>query len=74
MVAALVRWSYEDLARRLFNCLVLQGLPDFSEGGAMTVAHLWLASVLLVVDKLSTDLDIISIVLGVRCTAMIEDK
>ena len=71
-IAVLVRWSYGALARRLPDCL-LQVVPDSDDGGAMTAARLRLASVLVVVARRSTDLDVIFIS-GVRCTAMIEDE
>ena len=59
MVAALVCWSFGALARRLPDCLPQQGLPGSGEGGAMTAARLRLASVLAVVARWSTDLDVI---------------
>ena len=40
----------------------------------MTAARLRLASVLVVVVILSTDLDVIFIISSVRCTVMIEDE
>ena len=73
-VAVLVRWSYGALARRLPDCLLQQVVPDSGDGGAMTAARLRLASVLVVVARWSTDLDVISIISGIRCTAMIEDE
>ena len=73
-VAVLVRWSYGALARRLPDCLLQQGLPGSGEGGAMTAARLRLASVLVVVARWSTDLDVIFIISSVRCTTMIEDE
>ena len=73
-VAVLVRWSYGALARRLPDCLLQQGLPGSGEGGAMTAARLRLASVLVVVARWSTDLDVILIISGVRCIAMIENE
>ena len=72
-VAVLVRWSYGALARRLPDCLLQQVVPDFGEGGVMTAARLRLASVIVVVARWSTDLDVIFIT-GVRCTTMIEDE
>ena len=48
-------------------------MPDSGDGGAMTAARFWLAPVLVVVARWSTDLDVISIISGIRCTAMIED-
>ena len=73
-VAVLVRWSYGALARRLFDCLIQQVVPDSGDGGAMTAAWLRLASVLVVVVRWSTDLDVISIISRIRCTTMIEDE
>ena len=72
-VAVLVRWSYGALARRLPDCLLQQGLPGSGEGGAMTAARLWLALVLVVVARWSTDLDVIFVISSVRCT-MVEDE
>ena len=40
----------------------------------MTAARLRLASVLVVVVRWSMDLDVISIISSIRCTAMIEDE
>ena len=73
-VAVLVRWSYGALARRLPDCLLQQVVPDSGDGGAMTAARLRLASVLVVVARWSTDLDVIFIISSVRCTTMIEDE
>ena len=73
-VAVLGRWSYGALARRLPDCLLQQVVPDSGDGGAMTAARLRLASVLVVVARWSTDLDVIFIISGIRCTAMIEDE
>ena len=72
-VAVLVCWFYGALARRLPDCLLQQVAPDSGDGGAMTAARLRLASVLVVVARWSTDLDVIFIY-DVRCTAMIEDE
>ena len=73
-VAVLVRWSYGALARRLPDCLLQQVVPDSGEGGAMMAARLRLASVLVVVARWSTNLDVIFIISGVRCTAIIDDE
>ena len=73
-VVVLMRWFYGALARRLSDCLLQQGLPGSSEGGAMTAARLRLASVLVVVARCSTDLDVIFIISSFRCTTMIEDE
>ena len=67
---ALVLWA---LARRLSDCLLQQVVPDSGDEWAMTAARLRLASVLIVVVRWSTDLDVIFIS-GVRCTAMIKDE
>ena len=72
-VVVLVCWSYEALARQLPDCLLQQVMPDSGEGGVMTAARLRLASVLVVVTRWSTDLDVFFIS-GVCCTAIIEDK
>ena len=40
----------------------------------MTVARLRLASVLVVIARWSTDLDVIFIISSARCTTMIEDE
>ena len=72
-VVVLVRWSYGALARRLPDCLLQQVVPDSGDGGVMTTARLRLASVLVVVARWSTDLDVIFIS-GVRCTAKIENE
>ena len=73
-VAVLVRWSYGALARRLPDCLLQQVVPDSGEGGVMTAARLRLVSVIVVVARWSTDMDVIFIISSVRCTAMIEDE
>ena len=73
-VAVLLRWSYEALARRLSDCLLQQVLPDSGEAGAMTAARLRLASVLVVVPRWSMNLDVVFVISGVRCTAIIEDE
>ena len=72
MVAILVRWSYEVLAQRLFDCLLQKVVPDFDDVGTMTAARLRLASVLVVVARWFTNLDVIFIISSVRCTIMIE--
>ncbi|EMS47599.1 hypothetical protein TRIUR3_32599 [Triticum urartu] len=73
-VAVLGRWSYGTLARRLPDCLLQQVVPSSGKGGAMTVARLRLASVIVVVARWSMNLDVIFIISGVRCTTMIEDE
>ena len=70
-IVVLVRWS---LARRLPDCLLQQVVPDSGDGGAMTAARLRLTSVLTVVARRSTELDVIFIISNVRCTVMIEDE
>ena len=74
VVVVLLCWSYEALARRLPNCLLQQVLPGSGKGGAMTAARLWLVSVLVVVARWFTDLDVIFIISSVCCTTMIEDE
>jgi hypothetical protein len=49
-------------------------LPGSGKGGAMTAVSLRLASVLVVVARSSTDLDVIFIISGVRCIIMIENQ
>ncbi len=73
-VTILVCWFYGALAQRLPDCLLQQGLPGSGEGGAMTAARLRLASVLVVIARWSTDLDVIFIISRVRCTTMIEGE
>ena len=73
-VAVLVRWSYGALARRLSDCLLQQVVPDSGDGGVMTAARLWLASVLVIVARWSMNLDVIFIISCIRCTVMIEDE
>jgi hypothetical protein len=72
-IAVLGCWSYGAFARRLPDCLRQQVVPDSGDGGEMTAARLRLGSVLLVVARWSTNLDVIFIS-GVRCTARIEDE
>jgi hypothetical protein len=69
MVAALVRWSFGALARRLLVCLLQQvllrqALPGFGDGGVRTAARLRLALVSVVVARWSIDLIVISLLLG----------
>ena len=66
MVAALVRWSFGALARRLPVCLLQQALlrqalPDSGDGGARTAERLRLALVFVVVPRWSNDLFVIFI-------------
>ena len=49
-------------------------MPGSDDGGAMTAARLWLASVLVIVARWSMNLDVIFIIFGIRCTAMMEDE
>jgi hypothetical protein len=72
--AVLVRWSYGALSRRLPDCPLQQVLPSSDKGGAMMVGRLRLAIVPVVVAGWSTDLDVIFIIFGLHCTAMIEDE
>ena len=73
-VAVLGCWSYGALARRLPDCLLQQVVPGSGVGGAMTARGLRLASLLVVVARWSMDLDVIFIISGIRCTAMIENE
>ena len=68
-VVVLVRWFFGALARRLFNSLLQQSLPGSGEGGAMAAACRRLASVLVVVARWFTNLDIF-VISVVRCTAI----
>ena len=74
VVAVLGCWSYGTLARRLLNCLLQQVVPSSGEGGAMTAALLRIVLVLVVVARWSMNLDVIFIISGIHCTAMIEDE
>ena len=56
----------------LFSPAVLRWLQFTEEN--MTAARLRLASVRVVVARWCTDLDVIFIISGVRCIAMIEDE
>ena len=49
-------------------------MPDSRDGGAMMVARLRLASMLVVVARWSTNLDAIFIIYGIRCTTIIENE
>ena len=49
-------------------------MPGSGDEGAMTAARLRLASVLVVIARWSTDLDVIFIISSVRCTTMFEDE
>ena len=73
MVAALVRWSFETLARRISDCLLQYGLPGCGDGGPMTAARLWLGPALVVVARWSIDLVVIFIISYVLCTIMIDE-
>ena len=73
-VAVLLCWSYGVLARRLPDCLLQQLLPGSDEKEAMTAARLRLDSMLVVVARWSTDLDIIFIISVVHCVAMVEEE
>jgi hypothetical protein len=69
MVAALVRWSFRALARRLLVCLLQQALlqqalPSSGDGGARKAARLQLVLVFVVVARWSIDLFVIFINLG----------
>ena len=73
-VARLVRWSCGALARGLPDCLLQQGLPDSSEGGAIAAARLRLVPVLVVVARWSTDLDVIFITSCILCIVLTVDE
>ena len=74
-VAVLGWWSYGALTWRFPNCLLQQVVPGFGDGGVMTATRLRLALVLVVVvARWSTDLDVISIIFGICCTAMIKNE
>jgi hypothetical protein len=75
MVAALVRWSFRALARRLPVCLLQQALlrqalPGSGDGGVRTAARLRLALLSVVVARWSSDLIVIFITFGILCTAI----
>jgi hypothetical protein len=75
MVAALVRWSFGALARRLPVCLLQQALlrqalPDSGDGGARTAARLRLVLVSVVVARWSNDLFVIFITFRHLCTTV----
>jgi hypothetical protein len=75
MVAALVRWSFEALARRLSVCLLQQALLrqsllGFGDGGGRTAARLWLALVFVVVARWFNDLFVIVITLRTLYTVV----
>jgi hypothetical protein len=70
MVAALVRWSFGALARRLPVCLLRQALPGSGDGGARTAARLRLALVFVVVARWSNDLFVFFITFRTLCTAV----
>ena len=73
-VVVLVRWSHVALARRISDCLLQQVLPSSSDGGVMTAARLWLALVLIVVARWSTDLVVIFVASRFFCTALTVDE
>ena len=66
-VAILVRWSYGALTRRLPDCLLQQVVPGSGDGGAMMAARLRLASVLVVVARWSTNLDVFFFLCSLYC-------
>ena len=75
MVAALVRWSFVALARRLpvrllQQALLRQVLPGSGDGGVRTAARLRLVLVFVVVARWSNDLFVIFITFGPLCTAI----
>jgi hypothetical protein len=77
MVAALLRWSFEALARRLLVCLLQQGLlrqalPGSDDGGARMATRLGLMLVFVVVARWSSDLFVIFITFSLFYTAIDE--
>ena len=73
MVAALLRWSFRALARRLLVCVLQQSLlqqvfPGSSEGRVRIATRLRLASLLVVIARWSEDLFVIFITFGILCT------
>jgi hypothetical protein len=75
LVAALVRWSFGALARRLPACLLQQALlrkalPGSDDGGVRTAARQRLTLVPVVVARWSSDLIIIFITFGILCTVV----
>ena len=67
MIAVLGCWSYGALARRLPDCLLQQVVPGSGGGGAMTAARLRFASVLVVVARCSTNLDVFFFLVSLYC-------
>ena len=75
MVAALLRWSFRVLARRLpvwllQQALLRQDLPGSSEEGVRTAARLRLASLIVVIARWSKDLFVIFITFGILYTVV----
>jgi hypothetical protein len=75
MVAALVRWSFGTLARRLPVCLLQQALlrqalPDSGDGGARTAARLRLVLVFVVVARWSEYQFVIFFTFWLICTTV----
>jgi hypothetical protein len=75
MVAALVRWSFGALARRLPICLLQQALlrqalPGSDDGGLRMAARLWLALVSVFIARWSSDLIVIFITFRTLRTAI----
>ena len=68
---ALVLWG---LSMTTFRLSTRTRFTGSDEGGAMTAARLRPASVLVVVARWSTDLDVIFIISSVRCTTMIKNE
>ena len=64
----------QALAQQLLHYLLQQVLPGSGEEGATTAARLRLASVLVVVARWSTDLNVIFIISSVRCITMIKGE
>jgi hypothetical protein len=77
IVATLVRWSFEALARRIPVGLLQQSstttsLAQLREGGARMVVRLRLVSVLLVFARWSRNLFVILITFGPLCTVVVD--
>jgi hypothetical protein len=70
MVAALVRWSFGALARRLPICLLRQALRGSGDGGARTAVRLRLVIVFVVVARWSSDLFVIFMTFRLLCTTV----
>ena len=74
VVAVLMHWSFEALARWLPDYLLQQGSPSSDKGGSMMAALLRFVSVIVVVARWSTDLDEFFVTSHVLCTVMLFDE